>query len=193
MNARNKAILWARDLLTLKFVVLDTETTGLHPAQHDEALTIGVIDKHGKTLLDVRIKPTKSIQAEAERAHGISYADAMKFPPFSEAHPHLARVLDHRPVVSYCAAGYDRAIIQATCLNNRLPIIDFEAFYQVIPPFADFYGEWNNYHGNNRWQSLTVAAEHFGIKIKNAHSAIGDCLMTLKVVQAMAREELSNA
>ncbi len=48
------------------------------------------------------------------------------------------------------------------------------------------YDKWNSYHGNYRWQSLSTAADYFGIDISGAHNAATDCLMTLEVVKAMA-------
>ena len=42
--------------------------------------------------------------------------------------------------------------------------------------YAKFVGEWNNYHGNYRWQKLEGGD----------HSAAGDCLATLEVIRTMA-------
>jgi DNA polymerase III epsilon subunit-like protein len=53
--------------------------------------------------------------------------------------------------------------------------------------YAAFCGEWHSYYKNYRWQKLTSAASGFGITSrKPAHSAIGDCLMTLDLLYAVA-------
>lgn len=49
-------------------------------------------------------------------------------------------------------------------------------------PFADFYGDWSEYWGNNQWQRLTTAARYVLFDwVKNPHSALGDALATLAV------------
>lgn len=191
MTDKDKAILFARKLLETEFVVLDTETTGVHPERGDEALTVGIIDKNGETLLDARVKPTKTIHPNAEATHGVGYAQATKFPPFAETHPHLARILKDRTVVSYCVGGFDEKIIHRTCVNNRLPLIEFADFREVLYPASTIVGEWNDYFGNYRWQKLETAARFFNVEVNNAHNAIGDCLMTLAVIEAMAQMELT--
>jgi hypothetical protein len=42
--------------------------------------------------------------------------------------------------------------------------------------YASFVGEWNDYHGNYKWQRLPGGD----------HSAIGDCLATLELIKKMA-------
>ena len=54
--------------------------------------------------------------------------------------------------------------------------------------YAAFYGEWNEYRGDYRWQRLETACmqQHVGPIDAPAHSALGDCLRTLALIKAMA-------
>jgi DNA polymerase III subunit epsilon len=42
--------------------------------------------------------------------------------------------------------------------------------------YSDWIGNWNEYHGNNRWQRLPGGD----------HTALGDCRATLKVLRKIA-------
>lgn len=183
---RDRAILWARRLFKTNFVVLDTLTTGLHPEHGDQAITIGVVSKTGKILLDDQIKPTIPISREAEAKHGITTAQAFKFPPFIESHPHLVRATKGKTVVAYCVRSYDERIIRSTCEAHRYPVLEFHKFEQALYPTSMIIGEWNERHGNYKWQSLEAAAHFFDI----VHNAI-DCLTTLRVIESMAALSLT--
>lgn len=193
---RDRAILWARRILETNFVVLDTETTGLHPEHGDQAITIGVVSKTGKILLDAQIRATVPISREAEAKHGITTAQALKFPPFIESHPHLVRVTKGKTVVAYSVRGYDERIIRSTCEAHRYPVLEFHEFEEALYPASIIIGDWNEHHDNYKWQSLETAARYFDINVAalgsdQAHNAVTDCLTTLRVIEAMAALSLT--
>jgi DNA polymerase-3 subunit epsilon len=195
MTDRDRAILWARQMLQQDFIILDTETTGLNPEQGDQAITIGIVDSAGVALMNARIKPTIPISPAATARHGYSNEAVAGWPALKDIYKSLFEITFGRTIVSYCAGNYDARIIRATCLAHGLPEIGLRGqTQQMIPPFADFYGEWNSYHGNNKWQSLNTAARHFGLDIAaigREHDAVTDCLITLAVLRAMAATPLS--
>jgi DNA polymerase-3 subunit epsilon len=49
--------------------------------------------------------------------------------------------------------------------------------------FAPVYGEWDEYHGNWKWQKLSTAAAYYGYEWGDecAHDALADCRATLYV------------
>lgn len=202
LTDRDQAILWARQVLQTDFAILDTETTGL---DHDDvAVQIGIVDRSGQVLLDSYIKPHKPIPAQATRLHGITDEMVAGAPTILELEPRLIAVLQGRRVVIY-NAEYDARILRMSFLNDgaqvhgapyRLPADHFFHLNNFRPEcamesFAAFYGDWNDYRGNYRWQKLTTAAMVQDIQIEDAHSAIGDALMTLRVVEGMAGAKLS--
>lgn len=188
---RDAAIEWARQMLEKDFVILDTETTGLYPERGDQAITIGVVSKAGEILLDARLKPTIRISYDAEARHGYSNEVVAGWPTLADIYPQVEQALKGRIVVSYCANGYDLKIIRSTCQAHEQPEIHFADFYELLPPFADFYGEWNDYHGNYRWQKLGTAASYFKVDTSSLaagreHDAVTDCLIALEVLRGMA-------
>lgn len=48
-------------------VYLDTETTGLHPEEGDEILSLTIVDANGRLLFDERFKPKQPLSMAAER------------------------------------------------------------------------------------------------------------------------------
>lgn len=187
---RDVAILWARKMLATDFVVLDTETTGLR--DDDEAVSLAVVSKVGEVLLDTLLCHTKDSSPEALRVHGHSRAETRAAPPFSEIWPRLLKLIQGQALVIY-NADFDLRIINQMLRRYEIDTApDLRSITNcAMDAFSMFYGEWNDYYGSYRWQKLTVAAAHFGIDTSGAHGAAADALMTLRVVEAMAKAELS--
>lgn len=51
----------------------------------------------------------------------------------------------------------------------------------VMMDFAPVYGEWSEYHGDYKWQSLTTCAAYYGYDWgeAQAHDSRADCKATL--------------
>ena len=67
--------------------------------------------------------------------------------------------------------------------------LDGSAVHCAMQAYAELHGEWSAEKGRYRWQKLSAAAAQQGVTVTNAHRALGDCLMTLGVVRAMASTE----
>jgi DNA polymerase III epsilon subunit-like protein len=188
---------WARDLLARPdgFVVLDTETTGLNRDRNDEACQIAIVDQTGKVLLDTLVKPSISIDPGAAAIHGITEESVKDAPTFNELLPKLNAALGGRIVVIY-NAEFDTAILGNMLAANGSgaesgnPIVFFGSLYSqcAMLEYARFHGDWNDWHGNYRWQKLTDGCRRLGVEITSApeHSALGDALRTLGLIQKMA-------
>jgi DNA polymerase-3 subunit epsilon len=169
------------------FVVLDTETTGLHDG---EIIEIAIVDHQGEVLMDQRIKPVRGIPAQATAIHGITLEHLTDCPTFVEVVERIKEHLTGKDVIVYNAI-YDRKMLHQSAEKAGLEKVDWKSFSNWIcamSAFAPIFGERKGYR-TYKWKPLTTAARYYGGPVQDAHSALGDCLMTLGVVNAMAKKQ----
>jgi DNA polymerase-3 subunit epsilon len=186
-----------KDLLTRlfadnNFVILDTETTGLD--DRAEAVSIGVIDHTGAVLLDTLVKPTRPITADVTAINGITNEMLVNARPFNNVIQDLYRAVAGKTIVVY-NAPYDRRIIDqsfAPYIQNSpggelgmMSAIWKAGWVDIMAPYAEYWGDYSDWHHSYRWQKLTVAAKQQRVPVVNAHRAVGDCLLTLGVMKAV--------
>ena len=180
---QDQAAQWARDLLNTEFVILDGETTGLE--SDDEFVQIGVISSAGEVLIDTLIKPTKTINPGAARVHGISAKMVAGADGFPAIFPQLRDMLEGQQVVAY-NVDFDARILAQTCDRYDLDEIATPPWQCAMKQYARYHGLWNRKYNSFKWVRLTEASAIEDITVQGAHTAAGDCLMTLKIMQAMA-------
>lgn len=174
---------YARYIMSRHPVFLDTETTGL--AEHDEIVNIAIIDHTGRVLLDTLVKPTIAISSGATQIHGIDNERVADAPTFATIKQRVVELTTEKDVVIYNAKFDCRMIHQS---GGTLPV-DSSRLHCAMLLYAEFFGQWNGYRKSYRWQTLDDAMrqqELPGVETP-LHSAIGDCLRTLAIVQHMAR------
>ena len=106
---RDEAISWARSVLDVPVIILDTETTGFGDDRQDEVVQLGaalvvggeIVDIHNRYYLpSVAPRPgaaaRTSLDLEALRARDAIW--------FGEDFPRLWRFLAHQHVIAYNAA-----------------------------------------------------------------------------------------
>lgn len=162
-----------------KYIVLDTETTGLNAAE-DEILQVSIIDNEGAVLFDSYIKPTQHTEwAEAERIHHITPEMVADAPTIAEVMPEINDILNRYDKIVGYNLKFDKAFLE----NNGAEFLSTE-YADVMKMFAQIYGEWNDQRGSYKWQKLTIAADYYGYdwsEHKEAHNSLGDCYATLHV------------
>jgi DNA polymerase III epsilon subunit-like protein len=187
LDDKSRAAGWAHSLLKRpeRFVVLDTETTGLLDDPSAEIIQIAVVDGTGRTLLDSYVKPSLSIPAGATRIHGITDDMVASARPFFDVLAEIERAIPAgRRVVIY-NADYDRGLLGRHLLTTYGSGVDIanwigrRSWSCAMNAYAAFVGNWNDYHGNYKWPKLPNLGS-------DAHTALSDCLATLAVLQEMA-------
>ena len=183
----------ARAWLEANALILDTETTGL--GDDAEVVELALVDCAGAVLLDTLVRPSGPVPAEAAAIHGITDAMLAEAPTWSAIHARFCDLVEGRQVVIY-SREFDTRVISQTARRYGLPapqgfdlVLDHGPIHCAMQAYARFRGEWNAEKGQYRWQKLSAAAQQQGVTVTNAHRALGDCLMTLGVVRAMASTE----
>lgn len=181
-NDKLEAAKSAKQLTDGEFVIVDTETTGF--SETDEIIQIAIINQDGHVLCNTFVKPTRPIPNS--EYHGITDEMVKDAPTFADLYPQLHLALDGKVVVAYNYA-YDSRMIEQDCSQHGLVRILSKGHECIMELYAAFYGEWNDYHGNYRWQKLHTAVMHFGLEFDGKeHDALADCKATLAVIRAMA-------
>lgn len=183
---RSEVVEWAYNLLKKDFVVLDTETTGKMDDPKLEIVQLGIIDKYGSTVMDQMFKPKGDITLGAQNVHHIRPIDVENKPKFNELYPLICEKLSGKLIIAYNIA-FDKLAMNNTCKMWGVPPLENEWDCAMLA-YAKYYGEWNDYRGNWRWWKLVEAAAELGVEVIKAHDALGDVKMTLKVVQALAKQ-----
>lgn len=161
-----------------KVVVFDCETTGLHPDQDDEMLSLGFCDLEENEVWYSLLHPLKnSSWNDAERINGISPRRVANSPSIEECREVVQGVIDSAEILIGYNVDFDHGFLEAAGFN-----LEGKTFIDVMIPFAEAYGEWNDYFQDYKWQKLTTAAAHIGYEWKgSAHGALADAQATAAV------------
>lgn len=165
-------------------VYLDLETTGLDST--DEALEIAIIDNADNTLFYKRLKPVKIKRwPYAQEIHGISPNDVKDCLPLSAYSDRIKEIVKNKHVVIYNKA-FDSQFFTDE-LKQALSI------QCCMLKFSEFYGEWNDYYQDYKWQSLSTATSYIMHKWQGpAHCSLSDSLATKAVWTYLIDEKERN-
>jgi len=102
--------------ITVREIILDTETTGLDPASGDRMVEIGMVEMIGRVetgrTFHAYFNPQRSMPAEAEAVHGLSEHFLSDKPCFSELAQELVDFIDGAILVAH-NAQFDIGFIDA--------------------------------------------------------------------------------
>ena len=150
-----------------RFVVLDTETTGLDPNE-DKVVDISLVEvsreKGILPIFDTLVDPQRDIPV-ASAVHHITSRDVLGKPTFEEVWPTILDYVKDAVIVAH-NAKFDRSMIPET---NRPWICSLRLARHLWPDTPAFGNQVLRY-----WLNLQVDAKY-------AHSAAGDTLVTAHV------------
>ena len=154
----------------IEYVVIDTETTGTMKA--DRIIEIALVAFKGNEVIEewsTLINPQRDVGKT--NIHGITASMVSSAPIFADVVNDIFRIINHRVLVAH-NFGFDaRMLIQEFNRANTQGDIGkgfctMTAARRLLPPGKS---------------SLSDACTEFGIKIIGAHSALGDCNMTMEL------------
>ncbi len=181
---RRQARRWAQDLMKRGFYVLDTETTGL--GKDDEIVQIAIVDQDGKRVLNELIKPTIPIPPGASKVHGIYDRDVEYASNFKDIYTALSKLLAGQIVIAY-NMDFDRRMLRQSGAKYGLPEIRMGERGCAMKQYARYKGT-TGWRRGYKWHRLGNAVVQEGLPVVDAHSALGDALMTLALIRKMAAE-----
>lgn len=156
-------------------IFLDTETTGLNFSE-DEILELAILDKNKNVLFHNFLKPKhKKSWEEAEKIHGISYKNVENCKTIDFYKNEIIELINK----SSCIVGYNTSY-DMQMLENNLNYTFNQKIYDLMPKFAEIYGDFNEKYGSYKWQKLTTAAAYYNYEWEaKAHGAKADVLATI--------------
>lgn len=120
----------------MKEVVLDTETTGLDPANGDRVIEIGCVEliNHiptGKTL-QLYLNPERDVPAEATAVHGLTNAFLKDKPVFAEVYTEFLEFIEDAKLVIH-NAEFDMKFINWELGNVGHKAISWSRIVDTLP------------------------------------------------------------
>jgi DNA polymerase III subunit epsilon len=163
-------------LRKLRYVVFDTETTGLRPSEGDELIAIGAVRiVNGRILtgetFERLMNPGRSIPASSVRIHGITEDMARDKPPARIVLAQFKNFVGDGVLVAWNAA-FDMRFLElkqeeaGVRFNN--PVLD--ALLLSIYVSNDSINH-----------SLLATAERLGVVVTGRHTALGDAMATAAI------------
>jgi DNA polymerase-3 subunit epsilon len=173
---------------SLRYVVLDLETTGLSLTR-DRVVSVAAFRVvEGRILLgDVfnsLVDPGRSISSSSIKIHGIVPSMVARAPVFPDVFNQFLRYLGTDILVGY-KVWFDLHFLNAYMRQNygfslQNMVLDTHSMCRKVgfPPHSRSYPIKSR--GN---QNLDAVAKHLGIEIYERHTAIGDALATAMIFQ----------
>ncbi len=164
-----------------RFVVVDTETTGLQAYAGDELVSIALLELDGLEMTGreyvTYLNPRRPIPEQSTRIHGISDADVEDSPTLMEALPDILDFLDRSVVVGH-HVSFDLRFLNRTCQKELLSRL-YHPCLDTMLLFLSCSGRMGHY-------TLDQVAGECKVTVKDRHTARGDAMATARVFQCLA-------
>jgi DNA polymerase-3 subunit epsilon/CBS domain-containing protein len=169
----------AAPLIAISAVVMDTETTGLDPA-NARVIEIGAVRLTGGRIGDEPlrrlVRPDIPIPPESTRIHGFDDARVASAPTFAAVWPELTGYVGDMVWIGH-SIGFDLAVLERECMRAEIPwrtppSLCTRLLTQIVnPALADF--------------SLDRVAGWLKVDVVERHSALGDAQTAARVFEKL--------
>lgn len=167
------------------FCVVDLETTGLNPGEHEIVSFAALHIERGQVRLDDAIyqlvRPRRMPAPETIVIHGLRSADLIDAPTLADTLESLLEALAGRAMVAHVASvetGFLGAALREAGIRLRNPVVDTEALAAELFRLRKFV--------KPRPLGLGEVAKTLGLPVHRPHEADGDALTTAQVFLALA-------
>jgi DNA polymerase-3 subunit epsilon len=170
----------------MRQVFLDTETTGLYPAQGHRIIEIAAVEAINRRVTDnhfhVYLNPDREIDAAAQEVHGITLEFLQDKPRFADV---VSEFLDF---VADAELVIHNAPFDVGFLNSELGKIDRENLEKTAGNIIDTLKMAKDMRPGQR-NNLDALCRHYGIdnSKRTLHGALLDAELLAEVYMAMTR------
>ena len=175
-----------RPLQDSRFVVIDTETTGLHAYAGDEICSISMLEMQGLELtgreFGTLVNPGRPIPIESTMIHHLTDEDVRDAPVIEEVLLEVGDFLCDSVLVGH-HIGFDIRFLNKTLRKQLL--------CHLKNPWLDTMLLYLLHRGQVGHYSLEEVANHCRVEIRQRHTARGDALAAAQVFAFLAAR-LSN-
>ena len=165
----NIAALLSRPLSRTRFIVLDTETTGLHAYAGDEIVSIACLEMQGLELTGQQftsfVNPQRQIPDASSNIHGITDNDVRNSPSLEVLLPDVLDFIGNAVIVGH-HIGFDYRFLNKTLQRKLL--------CRLRNPWIDTMLLYLAHCGRMGHYTLEEVAAACSVHIEGRHSAIGD-------------------
>ena len=162
----------------MRQIVLDTETTGLDPAQGDRVIEVAAVElvnllPTGATFHRL-VDPERDIPAEATRVHGFTNGDLAGKPKFAEVAEEMIAFLGDAPIIAH-NAPFDFGFLDAELIRAGHAPLDRGRMIDSLAIAKTQYPGMPN--------SLDALCRRLGVdnSMRSSHNAILDCRLLAQV------------
>ncbi|HUH86827.1 MAG TPA: DNA polymerase III subunit epsilon [Pusillimonas sp.] len=156
----------------MRQIILDTETTGLDPAQGHRIVEVACVEMVNRSLtgnhLHLYLNPERDSDPEALAVHGLTTEFLSTHPKFSEVAHHIVDFVRGAEVIIHNAA------FDLKFLNAELARVGKPAFDSVCANIIDSLLHARELHPGKR-NNLDALCERYGIS--NAHRTLHGALL----------------
>lgn len=156
----------------MRQIVLDTETTGLDPAQGHRIVELACVEMENRSLtgrhLHLYLNPDRDSDPEALAVHGLTTEFLSGHPRFEEVAQQLVEYVKDAEVIIHNAA------FDVKFLNAELTRIGLQKFDSMCAKITDSLLHARELHPGKR-NSLDALCERYGIS--NAHRTLHGALL----------------
>ena len=170
----------------MRQIILDTETTGLDPAQGHRIVEVACVEMVNRTLtgnhLHIYLNPDRDSDPEALAVHGLTTEFLSQHPRFSEVAHHVCDFVQDAEVIIHNAA------FDVKFLDAELKKVGRPAFSSYCAKITDSLLFARDLHPGKR-NNLDALCERYGISNahRTLHGALLDSELLAEVWLAMTR------
>ena len=181
LRACKPGLLTRTPLAHTRFVVIDTETTGLHVYAGDEIVSIALIEMQGLAptgqVYTTLVNPRRDIPPLSTGIHHISDADVAMAPEIGEVLVDVIRFIGNSILighhVQFDIRFLNKTLYQRCRCRLRHPCLDTMMLYTAV------CGQLGHY-------TLEEVAQDCRVTIHGRHTAYGDAMATAAIFQVLA-------